>query len=301
MISIIICSIDHAKFAQVTQNYTAAMGDEPFEIIAIHDATSLAEGYNRGIARSTGSILIFSHDDIEIVTPDFATKLKAHLARYDIVGPAGTSRLLDGFWPHAGTPFLHGCAIVPPRTPDGPFSINLYDNGAAILRNEPATPGIQALDGFFIAARREVVERVRFDEITCDGFHLYDVDFTYAAYLAGFRLAAFCDIGIIHYSRGAFDTMWEEYNARFLAKYANDLPSTDQQPRALPNWTLIGFATKAEVARAFNPENQCGLAVMLAAEACPASTEAVEPSGVVASLPRFSIWKLLWTSLFRWR
>jgi hypothetical protein len=36
------------------------------EIIGIHDARSLADGYNRGIAQSRGEHIILSHDDIEI-------------------------------------------------------------------------------------------------------------------------------------------------------------------------------------------------------------------------------------------
>jgi len=45
------------------------LGDEPYEIVAVRDARSLAEGYNRGVARSSGDIVILSHDDIEFLDP----------------------------------------------------------------------------------------------------------------------------------------------------------------------------------------------------------------------------------------
>src|SRR6185503_5578792 len=53
----------------------------------------------------------------------------------------------------------------------------------------PLIHGMQALDGLFMAANREVLERVRFDEVTFDGFHGYDMDFSFSSHLAGFRLA----------------------------------------------------------------------------------------------------------------
>ncbi|MEI2771206.1 MAG: glycosyltransferase [Candidatus Competibacter sp.] len=79
LISIIICSVDDVKFARVERNYRNLLVNFPYEIIRIDDAVSLCEGYNRGIARSRGNYLIFSHDDIEIWTPDFGQRLLRHL------------------------------------------------------------------------------------------------------------------------------------------------------------------------------------------------------------------------------
>ena len=52
--SVVICSIDSAKFARVTDNYRKLLDGREFEIIGIHDARSLADGYNRGIANARG-------------------------------------------------------------------------------------------------------------------------------------------------------------------------------------------------------------------------------------------------------
>jgi hypothetical protein len=98
MISIVICSIDSEKFVAVSANYATLFAGEPYEIIATHDTKSLAEGYNRGFARSTGEIMVFSHDDIEILAPDFVRKLRNYLNVYDIVGVEGTSCLIDAKW-----------------------------------------------------------------------------------------------------------------------------------------------------------------------------------------------------------
>src|SRR4029453_17158555 len=62
-ISILVCSIDPARFGNVSASYQTHFAGHQLEIVGVHDARSLAEGYNRAATRSTGDILIFSHDD----------------------------------------------------------------------------------------------------------------------------------------------------------------------------------------------------------------------------------------------
>lgn len=221
MISIIICSIDPGKFAAVSKNFADRMGDAPFEIIGIHDARSLSEGYNRGIARSRGDVLIFCHDDIEILTPDFHSRIRGHLQTHDLVGCAGTSCLIDSKWAYAGDPYIHGIVAYPEDDawPASRFFTLVWGGfGRAVVED------IQALDGLFLAVNRRVLEAIRFDDVTFDGFHLYDLDFTYAAYLAGFRIAIFKDILIVHKSRGSYGDEWTPYADKFMQKYQGRLP-----------------------------------------------------------------------------
>jgi GT2 family glycosyltransferase len=171
----------------------------PHEIIGIHDARSLCEGYNRGIRRATGDVVILSHDDVVIVNPDFAARLLAHLTSHDLVGVAGTTRLIGGNWVDAGWPHLHGQIGSQIHQP-GKLVVTAYQvSGATVL-------GAQALDGAFLALRREAFERVQFDERTFDGWHLYDLDFSFSAHLAGLRTAICNDLCLIHNSIGAYRT-----------------------------------------------------------------------------------------------
>lgn len=212
MISIIICSIDPEKFAAVSNNYAALLGEEEFEIIGIHDAKSLCEGYNRGIARSSGSILIFSHDDIEILSPDFCDKLKRHLRDYDMIGVVGTTRVMHGQWIAAGQPFVHGHVIYFDAARQEYFA-NVFGAETVVV------PAIQALDGLFFAMTRQLATAMQFDQMRFDRFHFYDIDFSFSAYLAGYRLAVCNDISIIHASSGKFDETWQHYHARFIEKF----------------------------------------------------------------------------------
>ena len=217
-ISVLICSIDAAKYTRVTANYAHLLSGHPHEIIGIHDARSLAEGYNRAVRASTGEVLIFSHDDVEIVSNDLATAIGRATVTLDVIGVVGTSRVMSGYWPAAGHPFLHGWLAQP--APGGErFYVSVFGVDG------PLTRGIQGLDGMFFVAKRAVAEAVPFDEATFDGFHGYDLDFSFAAHLAGFSVGTSAEIAVIHASGGTFGEEWQRYANRFAEKHRDRLPA----------------------------------------------------------------------------
>ncbi len=217
LISVVTCSIDDSKFARFRASLGTAFR-EKVELIRVTDARSLAEGYNRGAQSAHGDIVIFCHDDIEILNDDFGALLRDDLARYDLVGVAGTSRLVEGNWVKAGQPHVHG-QVAHGATAGVRFSLCQYGLG----RDPAVVENIQALDGLFFAVHRGVLNRVGFDDTTFDGFHLYDLDFTYAACLCGFRLVVDHRIHLLHASEGRYDQNWARYAHRFNEKYARHL------------------------------------------------------------------------------
>lgn len=229
MLSIIICSIDDQKFDRISANYGRLLAREPHEIIRIADAAGLAEGYNRGASRSRGDVLVFSHDDIEILSDDFAGRLHGHLERADLLGVAGAARVCGGRWIAAGPPFLYGQVIQ--RNPnDGGLDLVMWDAPSRRV------DGIRILDGLFLCAKRAVVEGVPFDQLTFDRFQLYDIDFTLRACLAGFRLAVCCDIWVMHHSYGTFGEQWEHYDRLFCQKHAAHI-----EPKLTQKWRLTAI------------------------------------------------------------
>jgi GT2 family glycosyltransferase len=241
MISVIICSIDPQRFAAVKSVYTAALGQEPWELIGIHDAKSLADGYTRGIAASKGENLILSHDDIEILSPDFSGRLKCHLEKYDLIGVAGTSRLAAPDWGSSGPPFTFG--QVAHFNENGTISVNIFGTPRR------AVGGIQAMDGLFLAVRRSVFSTVMFDAQEFDGFHLYDLDFTYAAYRAGCKLAVVNDINLLHASHGSYSEAWIRYAERFERKWLEGV----ERPTRRFNLSVVNVPTRAEAAERMVP------------------------------------------------
>jgi Glycosyltransferase like family len=253
MISVIICSIDPVKFERVSRNYGSLLEGQEFEIIGIHDAASLCEGYNRGIERSRGEVLVFSHDDVEILSSDLAAKLKRHLISHDLIGIAGSSRVVNGCWFAAGDPFVHGLVAYPETAiyPDAGGN-NCYIVHVLGSSPDPVETGIQGLDGVFLGVKRTVVERQRFDDRTFDGFHVYDADFTFSAYLAGFRLAVCRDIVLIHDSPGDFGGEWNRFNVRFMEKFAGRLPAGPYGKRRI---AAVRLCSKERVLTFCEPEN----------------------------------------------
>jgi 8-oxo-dGTP pyrophosphatase MutT (NUDIX family) len=233
------------------------MGDRLFEIIGIHDAKSLSEGYNRGFARSSGDICIFSHDDIHIYSTDFADKVIRYLKSFDIIGPAGTSKLLDGYWIRAGKGSIHG-QILNRSSETGQYSLSVYDGGEAAWSGRTIDGNLQALDGVFLAMRREVFEKASFDEDAFDGFHSYDIDFTYSAFRAGLKLGAFYDIAILHESHGSYDASWEDYNRIFVVKHRHTLPTSFDIPTA-PAGVGIDHLKEVEFLDFFGPDAKASM------------------------------------------
>jgi GT2 family glycosyltransferase len=261
-ISVIICSNDAAEYAHVTANYRKRLAGQPHEIIGIHDARSLAEGYNRGARLARGDLLIFSHDDVEIVSPDLAGAITRATATVDVIGVVGTSKVLGGYWPAAGHPYLHGWLAQPvPGTRK--FYVGVFGVDGAL------SPNLQGLDGMFFVAKRCVVESVPFDEVTFDGFHCYDIDFSFAAHLAGFRIGTTADIALIHASGGKFGDAWQRYAERFAAKYRDRLPT--EQSTAKWSYARRLVESKDAILRDFPMERLVAITRQLRAAAAPRS------------------------------
>lgn len=202
-------------FRRVCERYRTLYTGRSVEIVGIHDARSLAEGYERGIAQTKGEVLILSHDDIDVLTPDFAARVAHHLAGNDLIGVAGTTRLVEGRWAAAGDPYVY--ALISSPLPEGGYGTMLLGGGPLVV------PGIQALDGVLLAMQRRVFAAVGFDAAVFDHFHLYDLDFSFRAYRAGFKLAVCRDIVLIHESTGRYDAVWREYKRRFDLKHREHL------------------------------------------------------------------------------
>lgn len=218
--SVIICSVNPWNYAQVTTHFERLLNGVRHEIIGIHDALSLAEGYNRGFRRARGNIVIFSHDDVTFLDTQFAQKIAARMQSWDVLGFAGASRLISPVW-FAAQEHLHGAVCHWIRNYAHRLAFTIY--GA---QDWPVTGGIEVLDGLCMIARHEVASAIGFDDETFDSWHLYDCDFSFAAHLAGYRIGVCCDIPYIHASTSVQDGQsafitdgYQKYAERFARKY----------------------------------------------------------------------------------
>src|SRR5205823_11727268 len=99
------------------------------------------------------------------LAPALGSVLDRHLQHADVIGVAGTTRLVGMGWANSGIEHAHGVVTHPVGTH---FEVAMYGVTAPLML------GMQALDGVFFAARREVAESMRFDDDAFDGWHGYD-------------------------------------------------------------------------------------------------------------------------------
>jgi GT2 family glycosyltransferase len=226
-------------------SYGRALAGWQYEIVRIADAKSLAEGYTRGVTRATGEIVVFTHDDVEILASDFGDRLIRRLDECDILGIAGAMRATGPAWPFAGWPYLHGSVIYPDG---GGYRVTAYS------RTVPMAHDIRVMDGVFLAMPREIALNIGWDAEACDGFHGYDVDFTLRAAQAGLRLAVASDLGVVHRSYGSFDERWEASARKLVARHpeldgqrgketgfvARSVPDAARAMALVDNWARMG-------------------------------------------------------------
>jgi hypothetical protein len=209
-LSVVACSID-ARKAEAFRASLARSAGAPYELILIEDARSLSEAYARGVARACGEHVVLCHDDVEFLVDDLAARVAMHLARFALVGVVGTRALSGAAWIWGGPPANDGW-LVHPGARGGVAACVYGAHGSPVA-------GAQALDGVFMAGRRDALLGLGFDADTFDGFHFYDLDLSYRAHRAGLPVGICGDILLLHRSSGTFGADYARYARRFFAKF----------------------------------------------------------------------------------
>src|SRR5687767_8532334 len=108
MISVVMCSRTDAQAQEGAENYRAALRGVEHEVVPVIGAPSMCAGYNDGVRRAKGEIVILSQDDVEPIGDDFAPRLLGHMEQFDVIGVAGTTKLIGPNWQAAGPPHVYG-------------------------------------------------------------------------------------------------------------------------------------------------------------------------------------------------
>jgi len=236
VISVIVCSIDPARLSRLRIDLEREFVGEAWELVHIDDARSLCEGYARGLARSRGELVVLCHDDIGILSRRFVRRLRERLARHDLIGVAGSDRLTGPTWFWAGPPHTYSWVCQPYSSG---WLLGLLGSAGPVIANA------QALDGLFLAGRRDALLQLGFDAATFDGFHFYDLDLSWRAHRAGLRCAIALDLLLWHASGGDFQASWRGYADRFQQNFPELVP-VRPAARFLPGTLLCANADQVE-------------------------------------------------------
>lgn len=220
MFSIIVCSIRPAEAERLRQNVADTIG-VPHEVIVFDNRDTgrgICSVYNQCARRAQYDALCFVHEDVKFTEPGWGALLAAKLAepRCGVVGFAGGTMKLRNI---TGWHLDEG---------DKRVSYLQTDSRGRIVRHSKNPDGgdytrVVALDGFFLACRRDVWAVSPFDEQTLRGFHAYDLDFTIAAACRYENYV--CNlISPTHYSAGSYSRQWVEGLEACHAKWRDRLP-----------------------------------------------------------------------------
>ena len=213
MISIIISSYQSAYFSALEKNIALTCGI-PYEIIKIDNPGIMGtpQAYNKGALVAKYDILLFIHEDIKFMTPNWGRLLLDHhlLDRTGVIGIAGGKYV--------------------PSVPSGWFTDNEHAliNIIQIKKDGTKTriqtfSGVQkafALDGVFLSIKKEIFTQYKFDEYL-KGYHGYDTEITLRIAKRHFNYVI-SDILIEHYSAGNPDLEWNKANIYIRKKLGAD-------------------------------------------------------------------------------
>ena len=217
MISVVYCT--RQSNPQHTQHLIKTSGlDKRLEVIEIiNNGESLTKAYNRGLSQATNDIVVFCHDDIEIQTKQWGTKLLKLFNRnpeYGILGVAGTKHLpSSGMWWENKNKMYGRVA----HTHEGKTWLSSYSGD--LNQNIEETV---VVDGVFFAIDKTKIKKT-FNE-TVEGFHFYDVTFCFENYLEGVKVGVSTVIRINHKSIGMTNEQWEENRTKFAETFKDNLP-----------------------------------------------------------------------------
>ncbi len=187
MISIIVCSIKPTWLENFKNNVEQTI-KMPFELIAIDNwntTKGICKVYNDGLAQAKYDIVCFCHEDIVFNTQDWGKELGRLLtkdAELGLVGVCGATYKSSYPSPWVSVPSQYYRSNLLQQNAEGSRV------GKPVLDNGDFSE-VVVLDGCFIAGRKEVFAKYKWNDELLKGFHLYDVDLC-------IRVSEHCKLGV---------------------------------------------------------------------------------------------------------
>jgi glycosyltransferase involved in cell wall biosynthesis len=177
---------------------------------------SLAQVYNEILDESETDIVVLCHDDIYFDSSAWFPKITKHFEKsdYGILGVAGTTYMpKSGMWWEDRKKMI---GIVNHESGGKKWESKYseaFGNGI-----EPSI----VVDGLFIAIHKKRIKK-KFNE-DFEGFHFYDIPFSFENFLEGVKVGVISNIRITHKSIGQTNEQWEQNRQKFEKMFSENLP-----------------------------------------------------------------------------
>lgn len=237
MLSIIVCSRNRTLLPAFTDNIKNTVGVD-YELIHVDNSDnkySIYSAYNFGISKSKYPYLCLVHEDVLFHTNNWGENVIAHLQdpKTGILGVAGGDFVtnIPASWATLISPSLN--IIQTDSKGQKPTKFLLEPENYTLSKRSSIT-----LDGVFLCMRRELMQKIHFDE-NLKGFHGYDYDISIQATVAGYINYVIYDIKLEHFSRGKTDVVYFRNLIQIFKKFEKFLPLiggniTDEERQEMP-------------------------------------------------------------------
>ena len=206
-VDIVVCYNKIALFEEFEKTIQTRGGSGvQWRIIGINNTEnafqSAAEAYNHALAEISGDCVVFCHQDVLFLENSLRTIAEKCLLFPNVLwGAAGVRK--------AGK-VISNMAVIQEGWKYGTLRADSDEK-------------VQTLDECMIAASRELFDTFRFDEIVCNGWHLYAVDMSLQCLLSGNEVRVL-DANIVHLSSGNMDASFWRIEKKLAEKYQGKIP-----------------------------------------------------------------------------
>ena len=251
MISIIICSLKSEIDSKLYENINSTIG-VPFELIYIYNEKnkySIFEAYNIGVEKSGFDFCCFMHDDIIYHSNNWGNKVVEMFNSTDAnaLAVAGTRylRKMPAYWPSE----YNVVNLIQTSLKNKQFEKVHWNTNDSFRQ-------ILAFDGLWFCIKKDLFEKIMFDNKLYKGFHFYDLDISLQIYFSGNKSYFIPNILIEHTSLGKINNDWMNNSIIFYDKWKNLLPiyefvSRSQRTISMEDAAIISFIKKIIVLKSY--------------------------------------------------
>lgn len=226
MISIVICSANPLFLKNAITNIEATIG-VPYEIISYENSDGkkgICEIYNDGAKMAKNEIICYMHEDLDIRTCNWGSKIvelfheDSKLGLVGVVGSAYKSYAPSGWAADNSTPNTILCNYIQSFKRTQQPSVH-YE------RNPDNLPkaNVICIDGLWFCTLKKIVAEYPFDQEMLKGFHGYDIDYSLNV-SQKYNVIVTFDILMEHFSEGGYNEEWVEDTFKIHNKWQHTLP-----------------------------------------------------------------------------
>ena len=180
-----------------------------------------AAAYNWAVAQAKGDIVVFILDDLYFMNMNWGKTLITKFSKdptVGVIGVAGTQFLYANKYSltAAGRPFIKGRVV---------YHLQNGDFFAVVFSPEKGDAEVVVCDGCCMAVRKELLQKVPFDNDLFSGAHFYDLDFCLRARQHA-KIITTSDLLVKRMSQPLFDASWHASGKLFLEKHIDILPAS---------------------------------------------------------------------------